>query len=108
MNKISKEVTVLKKKMTNDMEESVKGHIEVAGNNGNCDFKVRDNPKSSGYVCWKTSSLSLNDLKDRITSYDKTITFDNLIKRDICLLYEVTLRAQGKKVFKRSIVKKLK
>lgn len=107
INKISKQINVLKKKMTNDMEDTVKGHIEVSKNGGNCDFKVRDNPKSSGYVCWKTSSLSLNDLKDRIILIDKYVSFDNLIKKDICLLYEIILRSQGKKVFKRSITKKL-
>lgn len=108
INKISKEVASVKKKMTNELEESIKGHIEVSNTLGNCDFKVRDNPKSSGYVCWKTSSLSLNDLKDRIVAVDKNITFGILIKRDICLMYEIILRSQGAKVFKRSIVKKLK
>jgi hypothetical protein len=108
INKISKDINAIKKKMTNDMDDTVKGHIEVSGNIGNCDFKVRDNPKSSGYVCWKTSSLSLNDLKDRINAFDKLITYDSLIKRDICLIYEITLRTQGRKVFKRSITKKLK
>ena len=108
MNKIAKEASSTKKRMTNDLEESIKGHIEVSNTIGGCDFKVRDNPKSSGYVCWKTSSLSLNDLKDRIVSVDKGITFGVLIKRDICMLYEIVLRSQGRKVFKRSITKKLK
>lgn len=108
MNKISKEASILKKKMGNSLEDTIKGHIEVSNIQGNCDFKIRDNPKSSGYVCWKTSSLSLNDLKDRISVIDKNITFGNLIKRDICLMYEMILRSQGKKVFKRSINKKLK
>lgn len=108
INKISKEVATLKKKMTTELEESIKGHIEVSNTLGNCDFKVRDNPKSSGYVCWKTSSLSLNDLKDRIVAVDKSISFGALIKRDICMMYEIILRSQGRKVFKRAIVKKLK
>ena len=108
INKISKQIISIKAKMTNDLEETVKGHVDVSGVVGNGDFKVRDNPKSTGYVCWKTSSLSLNDLKERITSFDKDIKFDNLIKKDICLLYEIILRSQGKKVFKRSITKKLK
>ena len=108
LNKITKQVNLIKSKMTNEMEDTVKGHIEVSKNGANCDFKVRDNPKSSGYVCWKTSSLSLNDLKERITSVDKSITFNDLIKKDICLLYEIILRSQGKKVFKRSITKNLK
>lgn len=108
INKISKQINLLKTKMTNEMEDTIKGHIDVSKNGTNCDFKVRDNPKSSGYVCWKTSSLSLNDLKERIVSVDKSIRFDNLIKKDICLLYEIILRSQGKKVFKRSITKNLK
>lgn len=108
LNKVSKEIAGLRKRMSNDLEESIKGHIEVSNSLGNCDFKVRDNPKSSGYVCWKTSSLSLNDLKDRIQTVDKTISFGTLIKRDICLIYEIILRSQGRKVFKRAIVKKLK
>lgn len=108
VNKISKQINLIKTKMTNEMEDTVKGHIDVSKNGSNCDFKVRDNPKSSGYVCWKTSSLSLNDLKERIVSVEKSIKFDNLIKKDICLIYEIMLRSQGKKVFKRSITKKLK
>jgi hypothetical protein len=108
MNKIVKQINLIKTKMTNEMEDTVKGHIDVSKNGTNCDFKVRDNPKSSGYVCWKTSSLSLNDLKDRIVSVDKFIKFDTLIKKDICLIYEIILRSQGKKVFKRSITKNLK
>ncbi len=108
LNKIAKQTSLIKSKMTNEMEDTVKGHIEVSKNGVNCDFKVRDNPKSSGYVCWKTSSLSLNDLKERITSVDKSITFKDLIKKDICLLYEIILRSQGKKVFKRSLTKNLK
>lgn len=108
LNKISKEVATMKKKMTNTIEESIKGHIEVSSSLGNCDFKVRDNPKSNGYVCWKTSSLSLNDIKDRILAIDRNISFGVLIKKEICLMYEIILRSQGKKVFKRSVVKKLK
>ena len=106
--KISKQINLIKNKMTNEMEDTVRGHIDVSKNGSNCDFKVRDNPKSSGYVCWKTSSLSLSDLKDRIALVDKSIKFDNLIKKDICLIYEIILRSQGKKVFKRSITKNLK
>lgn len=104
-SKISSLGNELKKKMTNELQDTVKGHID--GGEG-CEFKVRDNPKSSGYVCWKTSSLSLNDLKDRIKSKEPSMNLDNVIKRDMCLLYEIILRSQGKKAFKRSIVKKLK
>jgi hypothetical protein len=104
-SKISSAANELKKKMTNELADTIKGHLE--GGEG-CEFKVRDNPKSSGYVCWKTSSLSLNDLKDRIKAKEPLFNLDIVIKRDMCLLYEVILRSQGKKVFKRSIVKKLK
>jgi hypothetical protein len=107
LNKISSFVNDIKSRMTNQLEDGVRGHIEVSGNQGMCDFKVRDNPKSSGYVCWKTSSLSLGDIRDRIKTYDKKIELGNLIKKDMCFLYELILRSQGKKVFKRSIVKKL-
>ena len=104
-SKISSTANELKKKMTNELPDSVKGHLEGGQE---CEFKVRDNPKSSGYVCWKTSSLSLNDLKDRIKTKEPSFNLDMIIKRDMCLLYEIILRSQGKKVFKRSIVKKLK
>jgi hypothetical protein len=108
LNKISASVNDLKSRMTNQLEDSVRGHIEVSGVQGMCDFKVRDNPKSSGYVCWKTSSLSLADIRDRIMAFDKNIQLGNLIKKDMCFLYELILRSQGRKIFKRSIVKKLK
>lgn len=106
--KVTKEVNELKKRMTNEMDTSIKGHIEVNNTVGECDFKVRDNPKSSGYVCWKTSALSLADLKARILAYDPKMSLGTMIKKDMCLVYELTLRAQGRKVFKRSLVKKLK
>jgi hypothetical protein len=107
LNKIAKKANEIKQKMSNDLEDTVKGHIEVNSKDDSCDFKVRDNPKSSGYVCWKTSSLSLNDLKERIKGYDNKMNLQNLIKKDMCFLYEIILRSQGKKVFKRSITKKL-
>ena len=108
LNKVSKEVATIKQKMGNTMEDTVRGHIEFTGKKGGCDFKIRDNPKTSGYVCWKTSSLSLDDLIRRIKEIDNKINLENLIKKDMCFVYELVLRAQGKKGFKRSIVKKLK
>jgi superfamily II DNA or RNA helicase len=107
-NKISKKVAELMQKMSAPMEDGVKGHIETSAKSGMCDFKVRDNPKSSGYVCWKTSSLSLGDLKERIRTLDKKLDIDILVKKDLCYLYEIVLRSQGKKVFKRAISKNLK
>jgi hypothetical protein len=107
-NKISKKVADLMQKMSAPMEDGVKGHIETSAKSGMCDFKVRDNPKSSGYVCWKTSSLSLGDLKERIRTLDKKMNIEVLVKKDLCYLYEIVLRSQGKKVFKRAIAKNLK
>lgn len=104
--KVASKANDMKQTMTNELPESVKGHIEVGP--AGCDFKVRDNPKSSGYVCWKTSSLSLSDLKERIISHKPKLVLDNVVKKDMCLLYELILRSQGKKLFKRSLVKKLK
>lgn len=108
INKITKQITDLKTKMSADLEETVKGHIETSLKNGMCDFKIRDNPKSSGYVCWKTSSLSMTDLKERVIAIDNKINVENLIKKDLCYLYEILLRSQGKKIFKRAITKNLK
>lgn len=104
-SKVSSIGNDIKKKMNNELADTVKGHLD--GGEG-CEFKVRDNPKSSGYVCWKTSSLSLNDLRDRIKVKEPLWNVDSVIKRDMCLLYEIILRSKGKKIFKRSIVKKLK
>jgi hypothetical protein len=104
-SKISSIGNDLKKKMNIDLADTVKGHLDGGES---CEFKVRDNPKSSGYVCWKTSSLSLNDLRDRIKVKEPSWNIDMVIKRDMCLLYEIILRSMGKKIFKRSIVKKLK
>jgi hypothetical protein len=107
-NKISKKVSELMQKMSAPMDDTVKGHVETSVKSGMCDFKVRDNPKSSGYVCWKTSSLSLGDLKERIRTLDKSLNVETLVKKDLCYLYEVVLRSQGRKVFKRAITKNLK
>lgn len=110
LTKVNKQVAEIKKKMRNELEDTIKGHIEVTSKLGGGDFKVRDNPKSSGYVCWKTSALSLNDLRERIIQFDTKLKkgIDNMIKKDMSLVYELTLRAQGRKLFKRSVVKKLK
>jgi superfamily II DNA or RNA helicase len=100
LNQISNKIPELRAKMSNNLEDSIKGHIDAQH------FKVRDNPKSSGYVCLKTSSLSLADLRDRIATLDSKMSLGNMIKKDMCFLYELTLRAQGKSVFKRAITKK--
>jgi hypothetical protein len=101
LNQVSNKVADLRAKMSSNLDDSIKGHIDTQH------FKVRDNPKSSGYVCLKTSSLSLGDLKDRITTLDNQIVLGQMIKKDLCFLYELTLRAQGKSVFKRAITKKM-
>jgi hypothetical protein len=50
----------------------------------------------------------LGDLKERIKVVDKALVIDTLVKKDLCYLYELVLRLQGKKVFKRAITKNLK
>jgi hypothetical protein len=104
--KIAAKANEIKMIMTSALEDTIKGHTDNNGS-GTCNFKVRDNPKSTGYVCLKTSSLSLSDLRERIHAVNPKFKLETMIKKDMCFLYELALRAQGKKVFKRSITKKL-
>lgn len=72
---------------------------------GDPTFKVRDNIKSKGFVCYQTSSLSLDELRNRIATVlniDKSVLNNKkYIKKKLCDVYEIAMRSQGKDVFRR-------
>ena len=92
-------------KYTND---NYKGLIEFSKKN-EPNFKIRDNEKTKGFVCHQTSSLTLNDLKDRVNALlSKSNAIDKsskVNKKMLCELYELLLRSRGKELFKRPYYK---
>ena len=71
-------------------------------------FKIIDKNSIKGYVCAKTSSLLLSELKDRIKELLPSIDLSRpLMKATLCEVYELALRAQGNTLFKRPFAQKL-
>jgi hypothetical protein len=85
---------------------SSKAYVTILKGTEEPQFKIKDNPKSSGYVCQKTSSLTLDDLKKRINAMYPQIdlfkdTSIKYIKSSLCFLYELMLRAFDEHSFQR-------
>ena len=84
--------------------EKYKGLIEFSKKN-EANFKVRDSDKTRGFVCHQTSSLTLNELRERVNNLipKKAVIAknDKINKKILCNLYELLLRKQGSTVFKR-------
>jgi len=77
-----------------DLPTSVKGFIE--SRKGESKFKIKDNPETLGYVCGQTSSLTLEDLKERSgVKQDKDKGGKKYSKKTLCEIYELQLREKG-------------
>jgi hypothetical protein len=89
-------------------KDTHKGTIFFNPKKGECIFKVKDNPKTKGYVCTQASSLlPTSDLKDRIEALKPGILGDRKLKKDkLCEIYEYLLRQQGPEIFKRPYLQK--
>jgi hypothetical protein len=76
----------------------------LALHNGRFNFKLWQNNKQSfGYVCSQTSSLTVNDLQNRVKSINRNaikITY-RYIKNTMCSIYEIVLRSKGETSFAR-------
>lgn len=102
--KISNIVNDIEKKIK-PLDSSLKAYIGLKKNE-EPHFKIKDNPKSQGYVCQKTSSLTLEDLKKRIQSmYSKVDLFKDSsakhVKSNLCFFYELMMRVFDEDAFKR-------
>lgn len=97
--KVSKEVDAMKARLVAPM--GYRGFIEVS-KKGETVFKMRDDPKARGYVCYQTSSLTTEELKRRIVEA-RGPTPEKVPKRTLCDIYEVLLRSRGPQAFRRPI-----
>lgn len=87
---------------------NVKGFVADA-KDGSIQFKVKDSAKTKGYVCHKTSSLMLSELKNRILSLSPSASVDGgpHLKSTLCDVYELVLRSDGRDSFMRPFAQKL-
>ena len=100
--KIAKELKDAKTKIAKkNSSTGFVGLIDYSKRN-EAQFKIRDNPKTKGFVCHQTSSLSVQDLKAKIVDAGQPLSEDGkYIKKHLCDIYELALRANGR--FRRSI-----
>lgn len=100
LSKISQEAKALKEGLVSRKNTYI--GLMAASKKGEVQFKIRDNPKTKGFVCHQTSSLPLNDLKARIETEGQQLPADNKFsKKQLCYIYELVLRSKGPSHFKR-------
>lgn len=100
LSKISQEAKTLKEGLMSRQNTYI--GLMAASKKGEVQFKIRDNPKTKGFVCQQTSSLPLNDLKTRIETEGQQLPADNKFsKKQLCYIYELVLRSKGSSHFKR-------
>ena len=101
LSKIAKDLKDAKGKISSLNPTAYAGLVDYSKRN-EAQFKIRDNPKTKGYVCHQTSSLSVQDLKSKILETGQALSDDTkYVKKHLCDVYELALRASGK--FRRSI-----
>jgi hypothetical protein len=98
--KISNDIDKVFQKL--EFKEDYKGLIEYNKKRNETTFNIKDNPRSKGFVCIQTSSLTVDKLKDKIHDYVPGLINDDKkhIKKNLCDVYELILRSKGN-VFKR-------
>lgn len=82
--------------------EDYKGLIEYNKKKNEATFNIKDNPRSKGFVCVQTSSLTVDKLKDKIHEFVPGLLKDDkkYVKKNLCDAYELILRSSGN-IFKR-------
>ena len=103
--KLEEYISIIKNKKLLGLNDQTIGYISMKNKNGvDIQFKIRDN-KGSGYVCYKTSSLKIDDLKKMIKKISPEMIADNSlikhVKSNLCLFYEIILRTYQGKLFQR-------
>jgi hypothetical protein len=103
MYKISKEDSVVQTKLKEGLKSSTKAYVSLKGDTAM--FKIKDSEKTSGYVCQNTSSLTTEDLKNRINSYIPGLTHPQAklkyYKQQLCYLFEILVRTFQPEDFQR-------
>ena len=103
--KLEEYITIIKNKKLLGLNDQTIGYISMKNKNGiDIQFKIKDN-KGSGYVCHKTSSLKIDDLKKMIKKIAPEMISNNSlikhVKSNLCLFYEIILRTYQGKLFQR-------
>ncbi len=107
LSKITDEYEKINNLLTENIKQNTKAYLIRAGKDINDIpvFKIRDNEKTAGYVCQKTSSLTVDDLKKRINTLVKGTITDipglKSIKTTLCYLYEIMMRLYADTEFQR-------
>jgi len=103
--KLKEYITIINNNKVLGLKGETLGYISMNNKKGiDIQFKIRDN-KGPGYVCYKTSSLKIDDLKKMIKKImPEMISEYPLIKHskpNLCLFYEIILRAYEGDLFQR-------
>ncbi len=107
LSKINEEYETINNLLKQNVRTSTKAYLVRMGKDINevPVFKIKDNEKTSGYVCQKTSSLTVDDLKKRINALvPDTITDDlglKYVKSTLCYVYEILMRFYSPNDFQR-------
>jgi len=88
-------------RMFNNVDnKTIKGFMDIA-KDFSVNFKIRDK-NTKGYVCHKTSSLLLDDLRTRVKDIDTSANVDGpIMKVTLCEVYELVIRSKMPTMFKR-------
>jgi hypothetical protein len=103
LSKISDFYNVVKERLSEGLRDQTKGYIYVKKDD-EAKFKVRDNPKTQGYVCQSTSSLTVEDLRNRIEVLSPKLLINTSVKigkPGLCFLYEIVNRVSYATTFQR-------
>lgn len=107
LSKINDEYEKINNLLQQNIKQDTKAYLIRMGKDINEApvFKIKDNEKTAGYVCQKTSSLTVDDLKKRVnTLVPGTITdIPGLksIKSTLCYVYEIMMRVYSSTEFQR-------
>lgn len=104
--KLEEYLNTINNKKNIGLQDNTIGYISIKTKNGiDIQFKIRDSNKTSGYVCYKTSSLRIDDLKKMIKKILPGIIPDKSlmkhIKSNLCYFYEIIIRSFEPNIFQR-------
>lgn len=100
---IATEYSSIQNKVQDGIKETTKAYVTMKS--GKFVFKIKDNSKTDGYVCQNTSSLMIEDLKNKINTIIPGLAHPNLklkyYKPQLCYLFEILMRSYSPEVFQR-------
>lgn len=104
--KINEYYSLITTKKTIGLQDKTIGYIAIKPINKNIiEFKIKDSAKKKGYVCYKTSSFVVDDLKKRMNQIAPGIIPQTAIikhtKIDLCYIFEILQRTFQSELFQR-------